>query len=73
MLKAVTRVYLMAPILRTDFAADVSLFLDEAESAGVEHVTFLSAYGMEHAPQEIATRSVELDLTRRNRLTHTIL
>ncbi|MEV6929547.1 NAD(P)H-binding protein [Dactylosporangium sp. NPDC051485] len=72
-LEAVTRVYLVAPVLRTDFAADVSSFLDEAESAGVEHVTFLSAYGMEHAPEQIATRAVELDLIKRNRLTHTIL
>ncbi|MFE0028202.1 NAD(P)H-binding protein [Amycolatopsis sp. NPDC059021] len=72
-LEAVARVYLMAPVMRTDFAADVSLFLDEAESAGVGHVTFLSAYGMEHAPEEIATRAVELDLSRRTRLTHTIL
>ncbi|SBT54280.1 NmrA family NAD(P)-binding protein [Micromonospora narathiwatensis] len=69
----VTRVYLMAPVLRIDFAADVAAFLDEAESAEVEHVTFLSAYGMEHAPAEFAPRAVELDLSRRNRLTHTIL
>ncbi|GAB2549219.1 Rossmann-fold NAD(P)-binding domain-containing protein [Nocardia heshunensis] len=41
--------------------------------AGVEHVTFLSAYGMEHASGEIATRAVELDLVGRNRLSHTIL
>ncbi|MFF3575119.1 NAD(P)H-binding protein [Nocardia jiangxiensis] len=72
-LEAVTGVYLIAPIMRTDFAADVSLFLDQAESAGVEHVTFLSAYGMEHAPVEVATRSVEQDLIARNRLSHTIL
>ena len=72
-LKAVDRVYLIAPIMRLDFAADVSTFLDEAEAAGVGHVTFLSAYGMEHAPQEVATRSVELDLIGRERLGHTIL
>ena len=72
-LKAVDRVYLIAPIGRLDFAADVSVFFDEAEAAGVQHVTFLSAYGMEHAPQEVATRSVELDLVSRHRLGHTIL
>lgn len=72
-LKSVDRVYLIAPIGRLDFAADVSAFLDEAEAAGVQHVTFLSAYGMEHAPREVATRAVELDLTGRNRLGHTIL
>jgi uncharacterized protein YbjT (DUF2867 family) len=72
-LKDVERVYLLAPILRTDFAEDVSAFLDDAQAAGVAHVTFLSAYGMEHAPAEVASRSVELDLQRRTRLGHTIL
>jgi uncharacterized protein YbjT (DUF2867 family) len=72
-LKAVDRLYLIAPVLRLDFAEDVSRFLDEAEAAGVRHVTFLSAYGMEHAPDDVATRSVELDLLRRRRLGHTIL
>jgi uncharacterized protein YbjT (DUF2867 family) len=67
------RVYLVAPVMRIDFADDVSAFLDEAEVAGVQHVTFLSAYGMEHARHEVATRSVELDLLRRQRIGHTIL
>lgn len=71
--EGVTGVYLMSPVLRVDFAADVAAFLDQAESAGVEHVTFLSAYGMEHAPDEFASRAVELDLGRRTGLTHTIL
>jgi uncharacterized protein YbjT (DUF2867 family) len=72
-LDGVGRVYLVAPVMRLDFAEDVSAFLDEAEAAGVQHVTFLSAYGMEHAPDEVATRSVELDLLRRQRIGHTIL
>jgi uncharacterized protein YbjT (DUF2867 family) len=72
-LDSVGRVYLVAPVMRLDFAEDVSAFLDEAEAAGVQHVTFLSAYGMEHAPDEVATRSVELDLLRRQRIGHTIL
>ena len=72
-LKAVDRLYLVAPVMRLDFAEDVSRFLDEAEAAAVRHVTFLSAYGMEHAPDDVATRSVELDLLRRRRLSHTIL
>jgi uncharacterized protein YbjT (DUF2867 family) len=59
--------------MRLDFTEDVSAFLDEAEAAGIQHVTFLSAYGMEHAPDEVATRSVELDLLRRQRIGHTIL
>lgn len=72
-LKGIGRVYLVAPVMRLDFAEDVSAFLDEAEVAGVEHVTFLSAYGMEHAPDEVATRSVELNLIRRQKIGHTIL
>jgi uncharacterized protein YbjT (DUF2867 family) len=72
-LKGVERVYLIPPTLRIDFADDVAAFLDEAEAAGVRHVTFLSAYGMEHAPAEVANRAVELDLQRRPRLSHTIL
>lgn len=59
--------------MRLDFADDVSAFLDEAEAAGVQHVTFLSVYGMEHASDEVATRKVELDLVRRRRMGHTIL
>jgi uncharacterized protein YbjT (DUF2867 family) len=42
-LDGVGRVYLVAPVMRLDFAEDVSAFLDEAEAAGVQHVTFLSA------------------------------
>ena len=44
------------------FAPQVSAFLDLAEATGVRHVTFLSAYGIEHAPAEFALRAVELDL-----------
>ena len=73
-LDGIDRVYLVAPVMRLDFADDVSAFLDEAEAAGVQHITFLSAYGIEHAPDEVATRSVELDLLRRRqRIGHTIL
>jgi uncharacterized protein YbjT (DUF2867 family) len=72
-LDGISRVYLVAPVMRIDFADDVSAFLDEAEAAGVRHVTFLSAYGMEDAPDAVATRSVELDLLRRQRIGHTIL
>src|ERR1700731_73289 len=72
-LDGMSRVYLVAPVMRIDFADDVSAFLDEAEAAGVQHVTFLSAYGMERAPDDVATRSVELDLLGRQRMGHTIL
>jgi uncharacterized protein YbjT (DUF2867 family) len=72
-LDGMSRVYLVAPVMRIDFADDVSAFLDEAEAAGVQHVTFLSAYGMERAPDDVATRSVELDLLGRQGMGHTIL
>ena len=72
-LDGIGRVYLVAPVMRIDFADDVSAFLDAAEAAGVQHVTFLSAYGMEHAPDKVATRRVELDLLHRRKLGHTIL
>jgi uncharacterized protein YbjT (DUF2867 family) len=35
--------------MRTDFAGQVSAFLDQAEAAGVRHVTYLSAYGTDSA------------------------
>lgn len=72
-LDGVRSVYLVSPVLRTDFAGAVSQFLDQAERAGVRHVTCLSAHGMEHAPREVALRAVELDLAVRTSLTHTIL
>ncbi len=71
-LESVRRVYLMAPVLRVDYADDVAAFLDQAEAVGVEHVTYLSAFGMEHAPDQVAPRAVELDLQRR-KTGHTIL
>jgi uncharacterized protein YbjT (DUF2867 family) len=67
------RVYLIAPVMRTRFAPQVSAFLDLAEAAGVRHVTFLSAYGIEFAPAEVALRAVELDLIARSTLTHAIV
>ncbi|HVW46424.1 MAG TPA: NmrA family NAD(P)-binding protein [Solirubrobacterales bacterium] len=72
-LRGVRAVYLMAPVLRTDFAPQVSAFLDLAEAEGVGHVTFLSAYGTEAAPPEVALRAVELDLLGRLGLTHSIV
>jgi len=38
----------------------VSVLLDLAEATGVRSVTFLSAYGIELAPVEVALRTVEL-------------
>ena len=72
-LQGVTGVYLVSPVMRIDFAGVVSDFLDQAERAGVQNVTYLSAYGMEHAPAEVALRAVELDLESRGSFTHSIV
>ncbi len=66
-------VYLVSPVMSVDFAGVVARFLDEAEQAGVRHVTYLSAYGIEHAPPEVALRAVELDLATRTSLTYSVL
>jgi uncharacterized protein YbjT (DUF2867 family) len=66
-------VYLIAPVMRTRFAPQVSTFLDLAEAMGVHHVTFLSAYGVGSGPAEVALRTVELDLMARSSLTYSIL
>jgi uncharacterized protein YbjT (DUF2867 family) len=39
----------------------------------VRHVTYLSAYGIDFAPPEVALRAVELDLMGRSSLTHSIV
>lgn len=72
-LNGVSAVYLISPALRVDFAGVVSRFLDKAEQVGVRHVTYLSAYGVEHVPPEVALRAVELDLASRKALSHSIL
>jgi uncharacterized protein YbjT (DUF2867 family) len=72
-LEGADRVYLIAPVMRTRFAPQVSTFLDLAEAVGVRHVTYLSAYGVEVAPPEVALRAVELDLMGRTALTHSIV
>jgi uncharacterized protein YbjT (DUF2867 family) len=65
--------YLVPPALRLDFAPAVAALLDRAQAAGVRHVTFLSARGVEHLPPEVALRAVELDLAARAGLTHAVL
>jgi uncharacterized protein YbjT (DUF2867 family) len=72
-LRGATGLYLVSPVLRIDFAGLVAQFLDQAERAGVRHVTYLSAYGIEHAPAEIAPRAVELDLASRGSLSSTVI
>jgi uncharacterized protein YbjT (DUF2867 family) len=72
-LSGATGLYLVSPILRIDFAELVGRFLDQAERAGVRHVTYLSAYGMEYAAAEVALRAVELDLAARSSLASTVI
>jgi uncharacterized protein YbjT (DUF2867 family) len=61
-LQEVDRLYLGAPVMRMDFADQVTTFLDLAEAAGVPHATYLSAYGIDQAPPQVALRAVELVL-----------
>lgn len=72
-LKGVDALYLVPPAQRLDFAPAVTAFLDQAEAAGVRHVTYLSARGVDQAPAEVPLRAVELDLASRSQLTHTVL
>jgi uncharacterized protein YbjT (DUF2867 family) len=73
-LEGVDRVYLMTPVLRQEGLTDlVGNFLDQAAAARVQHVTYLSAYGMDEAPPEVGPRAVELDLFSRNAFTHSIM
>jgi uncharacterized protein YbjT (DUF2867 family) len=53
-LEDVDRIYLVAPVMRMDFAYQVSSLLDLAEAAGVRHVTYLSAFGIDQAPPQVA-------------------
>jgi uncharacterized protein YbjT (DUF2867 family) len=68
------RLYLMTPVLdKSQLANLVGIFLDQTAAAGVQHVTLLSAYGMEAAPPEVGPRAIELDLLSRNQFTHSIV
>jgi uncharacterized protein YbjT (DUF2867 family) len=67
------RVYLVTPVLRVRYAARVAEFLDQAEAAGVRHVTLLSTYNGDQAPREIDIAAVEADLAARKAFTHSIL
>jgi uncharacterized protein YbjT (DUF2867 family) len=69
----IDRLYLVAPVMRMDFADQLATFVDLAESVGVRHVTYLSAYGIDQAPPQVALRAAELDLIGRGAITHSIL
>ena len=67
------RVYLVTPVLRVRYAGQAAAFLDQAEAAGVRHVTFLSTYNGDRAPHEIDISAAETDLASREAFTHSIL
>jgi uncharacterized protein YbjT (DUF2867 family) len=72
-LLGVDRLYLVTPVLRVRYAGQVAGFLDLAQTAGVRHATFLSAYNADQAPEGIDIAAVEADLGARQVLTHSVL
>jgi uncharacterized protein YbjT (DUF2867 family) len=67
------RVYLVTPVMRVRYAGQVAAFLDQAEAAGVRHVTLLSTYNGDRAPRDVDIAAVETDLASRQAFTHSIL
>jgi uncharacterized protein YbjT (DUF2867 family) len=72
-LVGVDRLYLVTPVLRVSYAERVAGFLDLAETVGVRHVTFLSTYNADRAPQGIDIAAVEADLAARKAVTRSVL
>src|ERR1700729_1023831 len=67
------RIYIVTPVMRVTYARLVSDFLDLAETSGVRHVTYLSAYGSDQAPPEVDIRAVELELLSRRAFPSSLL
>jgi uncharacterized protein YbjT (DUF2867 family) len=67
------RVYLVTPVLRVRYAGQIAEFLDQAEAAGIRHVTLLSTYNGDRSPREIDIAAVEAGLGAREAFTHSIL
>jgi uncharacterized protein YbjT (DUF2867 family) len=67
------RVYLVTPTMRIRYVDPVAIFLDLAEAAGVGHVTLLSTYNGDRAPQDVDVAAVEAEVANRGGFTHTIL
>jgi uncharacterized protein YbjT (DUF2867 family) len=72
-LEGTDRVYLVPPVMRVRYADQVAAFLDQAEAAGVRHVTLLSAYHGDRAPREIDVAAAETLVAGDQRFTHSIL
>lgn len=67
------RLYLVPPAASVTFAGQVAEFLDQAAATGVRHVTYLSAWGVQHAPAEVALRAVELHLQQQTAFTASVV
>ena len=72
-LKGVDGVYLVPPTMRVRYVEPVATFLDMAVAAGVAHVTLLSAYNGDRAPQNVDVAAVEVQVASYREFTHTIL
>jgi uncharacterized protein YbjT (DUF2867 family) len=72
-LEGADRVYLVTPTMRIRYVDPVSKFLDLAEAAGLSHVTLLSTYNGDRAPQDVDVAAVEDQVANREGFTHTIL
>jgi uncharacterized protein YbjT (DUF2867 family) len=72
-LEGVDRVYLVTPTMRVRYVDPVAKFFDLAEAASVAHVTLLSAYNGNQAPQGVDVAAVEVEVASRGGFTHTIL
>ena len=72
-LEEVDRVYLVTPVMRVRYADQVAMFLAQAESAGVRHVTLPSTYNGDLAPDEVDVAAVETLVASRKAFAHSIL
>jgi uncharacterized protein YbjT (DUF2867 family) len=72
-LKGVDRMYLVTPTMRVRYVDLVAKFLDVAEATGVVHLTVLSTYNGDRAPQDVDIAAVEVEVANRGEFTHTIL
>jgi uncharacterized protein YbjT (DUF2867 family) len=72
-LEEVDRVYLITPVMRVRYADQVAMFLAQAESAGVRHVTLLSTYNGDVAPDEVDVAAVETLVASRKAFSYSIL
>jgi uncharacterized protein YbjT (DUF2867 family) len=72
-LEEIDGIYLVTPVMRVRYVDQVAMFLTQAESAGVRHVTLLSAYNGDRAPDEVDVAAVETLVKSHEAFTHSIL